>query len=90
MTIHLTPELEKLVESKIDSGSFNSATEVIAAALRDMAAGDKLRAGQLETLNLRIEQGLAELDRGDYVDGESFMQKLLDDLDQRIAADTRQ
>ncbi len=90
MTIHLTPDLEKLVESKIDSGSFNSATEVIAAALREMATSDELRKGQLEALNSRIEQGLAELDRGDYVDGESFMQNLLDDLDQRIAADTRQ
>jgi antitoxin ParD1/3/4 len=81
MTIHLTPDLEKLVESKIDSGSFSSATEVIEAALRE---------SQLERLDSRIELGLAELDRGDYVDGESFMQKLLDDLDQRIAADTRQ
>ena len=45
---------------------------------------------ELETLNSRIEEGLAELDRGDYVDGESFMQKLLDYLDQRIAADTNQ
>ncbi len=90
MTIHLTPELEKLVESKIDSGSFASATEVITAALRQMASSDEHRKDRLETLNLRIENGLAELDRGDYVDGESFMQKLLDDLDQRIAADVRQ
>jgi antitoxin ParD1/3/4 len=90
MTIHLTPDLEKLVESKIDSGSFSSATEVIEAALREMATSDELRKSQLERLDSRIELGLAELDRGDYVDGESFMQKLLDDLDQRIAADTRQ
>jgi hypothetical protein len=55
-----------------------------------MASSDEHRKDRLETLNLRIENGLAELDRGDYVDGESFMQKLLDDLDQRIAADVRQ
>jgi predicted transcriptional regulator len=35
----------------------------------------------LEALRARIDQALAELDRGEFVDGEEFMQRMLDDLD---------
>ena len=35
----------------------------------------------LVALRTRIDQALAELDRGEFVDGEEFMQRMLDDLD---------
>lgn len=44
---------------------------------------DELRAVQLQQLRLRIDKGLAEAGRGDGVDGEAFMQALIDDLDTR-------
>ncbi len=40
---------------------------------------------QLLELRNRIDQGLAEAERGEGVDGEVFMQALIDDLDSREA-----
>jgi antitoxin ParD1/3/4 len=34
MKVHLTPELEQLVQSKVKSGRYNSASEVLREALR--------------------------------------------------------
>ena len=41
------------------------------------------RDAHLQELRNRIDKGLAEAERGESVDGEVFMQGLLDDLDAR-------
>ncbi len=41
MHISLTPKLEEMVRSKVDSGLYNNASEVIRAALRLMADADE-------------------------------------------------
>jgi hypothetical protein len=40
---------------------------------------------QLQELRNRIDKGLAEAQQGEGVDGEAFMQGLIDDLDSREA-----
>jgi len=50
MNVHLTPELEALVQSKVKSGRYNSASEVIREALRLIAFSAEtriLRAGDV-------------------------------------------
>ena len=39
----------------------------------------------LEALHARMDQALAELDRGEFVDGEEFMQRMIDELDAKEA-----
>jgi antitoxin ParD1/3/4 len=85
MNVHLTPELEKFVQAKVESGRYNSASEVVREALRLMEQKDELRAVQLQEFLRRIERGLDEIDRGEGVDGERFMQSLMEDLDSRHA-----
>ena len=50
-----------------------------------MEQKDEVRAIQLQELRNRIDKGLAEAHQGDAVDGKTFMQSLLDDLDSREA-----
>lgn len=38
MNVSLTPSLEKFIQEKVDSGMYNSASEVIREALRLLAA----------------------------------------------------
>ena len=83
MTVNLTPELEQLVANKVQSGRYNSANEVVLEALRFMEQKDELRAVQLHELRSRIDEGLAQAERGEGVDGEVFMQGLIDDIDLR-------
>jgi antitoxin ParD1/3/4 len=83
MNVHLTPELEQLVQAKVESGRYNSASEVVREALRLMEQKDEVRTLQLQELRKRIDKGLFEIDRGQGVDGELFMQGLMEDLDKR-------
>ena len=85
MNVHLTPHLDELVQTKVQSGRYNSASEVIREALRLMEQKDEMRAIQLQELRRRIDKGLAEAEQGASVDGDVFMQGLMDDLDQRAS-----
>jgi antitoxin ParD1/3/4 len=81
MNVHLTPELERLVQNKVQSGRYNSASEVVREALRLIDQKDELRSIQLQELRSRVDKGLAQAERGEGADGEIFMQALIEDLD---------
>jgi antitoxin ParD1/3/4 len=58
MNINLTPQLEELVRSKVSSGLYNSASEVVREALRLMEREDRVRAASLAQLRQDIQDGL--------------------------------
>jgi antitoxin ParD1/3/4 len=58
MNISLTPHLENLVKSKIDSGLYNSASEVMREALRLLEERDQLRNVRIEELRREIQRGI--------------------------------
>ena len=64
MNVSLTPELEKLVNERVRSGMYSSASEVIREALRLLKEREELRRRQLEELRKDIAIGLAQADRG--------------------------
>lgn len=68
MNVSLTPELEKFVAVKVDSGRYTSASEVVREALRVLEEHDRLRSSQLAAFNLELGHRLASLDRGERVD----------------------
>ena len=59
MNVSLTPELEKLVQDKVASGLYNSASEVIRESLRLLHERDRVREIRLEELRKEIQKGLA-------------------------------
>lgn len=58
MNVNLTPQLEELVRAKVDSGLYNSASEVVREALRLMDENDRVRAAKLEQLKAEVRRGL--------------------------------
>ena len=78
MNVHLTPELEQLVQTKVQSGCYNSASEVVREALRIMEQRDEVRSIQLQELRHRMDRALGESARGEGTDGEEFMQGMLE------------
>jgi antitoxin ParD1/3/4 len=80
MNVSLTPELENLVNSKVNSGMYHSASEVIRAGLRLLQEQDELRALRLEGLRREIAKGVEQADRGELLEG----QEVLAGLDRRI------
>ena len=83
VNISLTPELGAFLQSRVASGRYQTASEVVREALRLMEQKDELRAIQLQQLRSHIDAGLAQAERGEGVDGEAFMKGLLEDLDSR-------
>lgn len=65
MNIHLTPQLEALVRSKVESGLYNSASEVIREALRLLDEQERLREIRLEELRKALRTGVDQLDGGE-------------------------
>ena len=76
MKVSLTPGLEKLLSSKVKSGRYNSASEVVREALRLLEEHDKARAAQLAGFRAEIGRRVASLDRGEGIDGEGFFAQL--------------
>lgn len=58
MNISLTPHLEDLVRAKVESGLYNSASEVMREALRLLQERDQLRELRLEELRSEIQKGI--------------------------------
>lgn len=58
MNVNLTPQLEALVRSKVDSGMYTSASEVVREALRLMDEQDRIRQAKLDELRLEVRKGL--------------------------------
>jgi len=67
VNVSLTSELEKFVSAKVDSGRYNSASEVVREALRLLEEHDQARSVQLAGFNQELGRRLDTLDRGQRV-----------------------
>jgi antitoxin ParD1/3/4 len=67
MNVSLTPELEKFVSAKVESGRYNSASEVVREALRLLEEYDQARSAQLSEFNHELGRRLESLDNGNRV-----------------------
>ena len=83
MNVSLTPELENFVQTKVTSGRYTSASEVVREALRLLEEHDKARAAQLQEFRSEMDRRLASLDRGEGVDGEILFHQIREKSEQR-------
>lgn len=77
MNISLTPALEKMVQEKLASGLYNSASEIVREALRLLFAKDIIPQKRLNMLKKDIEEGLNDMNVGRYEDGHVVMKRLM-------------
>ena len=61
MNVSLTPELERLVNEKVESGLYQTASEVVREALRLLKERDQAR----EQLRVDVQAGFDQLARGE-------------------------
>jgi antitoxin ParD1/3/4 len=80
MNISLTPELAKFVEKEVESGLYQTASEVIRAGLRRLKEDQSARLPRapktLAELETQLLQSLDRLDRGEGIDGEEVFRRL--------------
>lgn len=65
INVSLAPQVEPLIQRKLDSGLYHSASEVIREALRLLEERDTLQAAKLERLRHDIDEDFDALDRGE-------------------------
>ena len=82
MNVNLTPELEQLVHNKVQTGRYNSASEVVREALRLMEEQDKLKTLDKDEIRRMIDEGFESLKQGKGVDGEAFFAQMEAELDE--------
>ena len=80
MNISLTPELAKFVEKEVESGLYQTASEVIRAGLRRLKEDEAARLTQtpktLAKLEAQLLRSIDRLDRGEGVDGGKMFRRL--------------
>ena len=86
MNVSLTPELEQYVSAKVESGRYNSASEVVREALRLLEEHERARAVQLGEFNRELGRRLGSLDRGHRVDPAEARARLKQKSDARRRA----
>ncbi|WP_337171682.1 type II toxin-antitoxin system ParD family antitoxin [Gemmatimonas aurantiaca] len=76
LNVSLTPELEEYVASKVDGGTYKSASEVVRDGLRLLQAADESKAEWAAGARARIEHGWQEAQNGQLVDGPAAMERI--------------
>jgi antitoxin ParD1/3/4 len=85
VNISLTPELEKLIEERVKSGLYTSASEVVREGLRLLQERDQLKQIKLDELRRQIQIGIDASNRGEVVSEEEAMQRLKARHDRAVA-----
>jgi len=80
MDISLTPELEKFIAQEVEGGLYQTASEVIGAALRRFKNERTLKQPELpdtlEELEQRLLERLDAIERGEVIDGKESFRRL--------------
>lgn len=85
MQIVLPPELEQLVQHQISSGKYQSAIEVISAAMR-LLEQQESGEGQFQALQQEARIGWEAAQRGELVDGMEAIRQIRASLHDRYSA----
>ncbi len=68
MHVSLTPEQGRFVAEAVESGRYNSATEVLKEALHLLEDRDHVRSSRKAAFDQELRERVASLDRGEHVE----------------------
>lgn len=68
MHVSLTPELEEIVRKNVETGRYNSSSELVREALRLWIDHQEIQREKLKALRTKLAVGEAQADRGEFVD----------------------
>ncbi len=90
MNVSLTPELETLVNEKVKSGDYNSASEVVREALRLLKEQDELKRIRREELRREVMKGVTDVREGrfrTYESGDELAQQIITEGKKKLASE---
>jgi antitoxin ParD1/3/4 len=75
--ISLTPDRERLIQTKLKAGKYRSAEEVLEIALRLLDEYDRAEAEWVEDVKEKIDEAIAVSEHNPPIDGETFVNQIL-------------
>ena len=72
MNVSLTPELERLVQEKVESGMYQTASEVVRAGLRLLEQQQELHILNVEEARKKVKRGMQQIKDGQGISDVEF------------------
>jgi antitoxin ParD1/3/4 len=86
VNISLTPKLGAFLQSRVKSGRYQTASEVVREALRLLQQQEKEREQGLKQLKAKLQSGAAQAERGELLDGDQVFEELRQMIEERRRA----
>jgi antitoxin ParD1/3/4 len=86
VNISLTPELDAFLQSRVSSGRYQTASEVVREALRMLERQEKEREEAFQQLKAKLERGASQAERGELLDGDEVFDELRQLIEERRRA----
>lgn len=85
MSISLTPEQERFVQSKLQAGKYHSVEEILEIALRLLDEYDRSEAQWVEEVRGKIDAAIEASNNTAPIDGKTFVNGILERFQQTQA-----
>ena len=82
MSISLSPAQERLIQTKLQTGKYNSAEEILEVALQLLDKYDFADAGWSEDVGEKIDAAITASAQTPPIDGETFINQILERFQQ--------
>ena len=82
MSISLTPDQERFVQTKLQAGKYRSVEEILEIALRLLDEYDRSEAEWVEDVRVKIDAAIEASNHSAPVDGETFVNGILERFQQ--------
>lgn len=82
MSISLTPDQERLIQTRLQSGKYRSVDEVLEMALRLLDEYDRADAEWVKEVRTKIDAAVAVSTHNPPIDGETFVNQILERFQQ--------
>ncbi|HXB74826.1 MAG TPA: type II toxin-antitoxin system ParD family antitoxin [Candidatus Acidoferrales bacterium] len=86
MNISITPELDAFLQSRVQSGRYQTTSEVVREALRLLQRQEAERDEAFQQLKAKLERGAAQADAGELLDGDEVFDELRELIEERRRA----
>lgn len=86
MSISLTPNQERFIQKKLETGKYQSVEEVLEIALRLLDEYDRAEAEWVKDVREKIDAAIAVSEQTAPIDGETFVNQILEQFEQQRQA----
>jgi antitoxin ParD1/3/4 len=83
VNVSITPELDAFLQSRVQSGRYQTTSEVVREALRLLERHERERDDVLASLRQKLQRGVEQAERSELLDGDEVFDELKEMIDER-------